>query len=926
MRLHTLTLILIGLIFNLSANATAIKKSVNDQRSYETFTLDNQLEVLIISDPSTTKAAASLNVAVGSAHNPVDRPGLAHFLEHMLFLGTKKFPSANEYSSFIDSHGGSQNAFTSQDNTNYYFDIKEDSLEPALDRFSQFFIAPLFSEKYTEREKKAVHSEYQSRLRDDSQRNYAAFKQLMNPEHPGSRFFIGSLETLSDNANSKIRDDLISFYEQQYSANKMTLAVLGKQPLAELKKLVTKYFSDVANRELDTDKITVNRLKTDTLPVILKVKSLKDFRLLTLTFPTDSTKALYDQKPLGYISSIVGYEGEGSLIAYLKKQGLANGLSAGGSVESDVESAFQTSISLTEKGLSQVDTVIEHFFDFISKVKNVGIKHSLYSEEQRLSEQAFSVLAKQSPASYVVHLSQNMTKYPQQHWINAGFLLEKFDANSIAHFASFITPENMLINIQAKSLTVDKVEPFFGGQYTIEKVTQQQIKRWSSPSNESELFIRKKNPYVAEHLALAPQAPNANLSKVPTYAKVSQGVSLWHLQDSEFLTPKSTLFFTLISPVHKLSAHENMALSLYSQLLNDALNKQLYDASSAGIYLDLYAHRRGISVKISGYSEKQALLLQQLKSLSEPVFNEERFKIIKENYRRSLANNLKDKPYEQLFDRLGEHLLSSPSIQERIKVLEAISLQDINKVVHSLFAKAELRILSHGNIRLPEAQQLATIITEKLAITKTVDAATVNNVLRLENQQTVNIETQIDSSDSAVIWYLQGPDDSFKARAATNLLTEIIATDYSNQLRTEQQLGYLVFATNMNVQKVPGIAFVVQSPNATLKNIHASNLAFTQGVDHSLANLSPSQIDTFKQSLIARYQTPERTIFQRSNRFWSELNYKIYTFDERKLLIQAIQNLTLEDLQQTWVKLLSKKITLSSDANDNIALTENHSD
>ena len=100
---------------------TTIIQSQNDNRHYQAFTLDNKLKVLIISDPETKKAAASLDVFVGSSSDPEDRAGLAHFLEHMLFLGTEKYPDPDEYQTFIAQHGGSRNAFTAREHTNYFF-------------------------------------------------------------------------------------------------------------------------------------------------------------------------------------------------------------------------------------------------------------------------------------------------------------------------------------------------------------------------------------------------------------------------------------------------------------------------------------------------------------------------------------------------------------------------------------------------------------------------------------------------------------------------------------------------------------------------------------------------------------------------------------------------------------------------------------
>ena len=105
---------------------SAVVKSPNDQRDYRHIKLKNQLDVLLISDPEAETSAASLDVYIGSYQNPADREGLVHFLEHMLFLGTKDYPVPGEYQTFISEHGGSHNAGTGLENTNYFFDINAD--------------------------------------------------------------------------------------------------------------------------------------------------------------------------------------------------------------------------------------------------------------------------------------------------------------------------------------------------------------------------------------------------------------------------------------------------------------------------------------------------------------------------------------------------------------------------------------------------------------------------------------------------------------------------------------------------------------------------------------------------------------------------------------------------------------------------------
>ena len=135
-----------------------------DERQFKAITLSNKLDVLLVSSREYNKSAAALDVAVGSLEDPDQVHGLAHFLEHMLFLGTKKYPDVGEYNEYLAAHQGMSNAFTSRENTNYFFEVNPDGFEGALDRFSQFFINPLFDVNYVERELNAVNSEHQKNL------------------------------------------------------------------------------------------------------------------------------------------------------------------------------------------------------------------------------------------------------------------------------------------------------------------------------------------------------------------------------------------------------------------------------------------------------------------------------------------------------------------------------------------------------------------------------------------------------------------------------------------------------------------------------------------------------------------------------------------------------------------------------------------
>ena len=191
-------------------------RSTLDDRSYQVTTLSNGLRVLLISDPNSNLSAAAMDIPAGSFNDPKDYEGLAHFCEHMLFIGTGKYPELNQYSNFLQTHGGYDNAYTSTQNTNYFFNVQADYFSQALDMFAHFFIDPLFSEGSVMDEMNAVNAEHQKNLQNDGWKLWQLLKHVSNPAHPFSQFSTGSLETLN---KSGVHEELWRYYNSSYSAN-----------------------------------------------------------------------------------------------------------------------------------------------------------------------------------------------------------------------------------------------------------------------------------------------------------------------------------------------------------------------------------------------------------------------------------------------------------------------------------------------------------------------------------------------------------------------------------------------------------------------------------------------------------------------------------------------------------------------------------
>lgn len=253
-----------------------IIKSPYDDRKYKGLILPNKLKVMLVSD-KFTMAGCCLRVGVGTMCDG-DVEGLAHFVEHMLFMGSKKYPSENELMKFIFGHGGSTNAYTSQDATTYHFVIDNNFLEEGMDIFGQLFIEPLFNADAIEREMNAVDSEHMKNLNQDGWRMENLRKTLASKTNPYSKFSSGSKDTLDI---PDIREKVINFFNKYYSSNIMYLCVLGNQSIDVLEKMVTKVFGLIKNNDV---KIPKYDKFFDITPQICKFVQLERIEKISITW------------------------------------------------------------------------------------------------------------------------------------------------------------------------------------------------------------------------------------------------------------------------------------------------------------------------------------------------------------------------------------------------------------------------------------------------------------------------------------------------------------------------------------------------------------------------------------------------------------------------------------------------------------------
>jgi len=278
----------------------------DDTREMRTFVLDNGLEVLLITDPKFQKSAAALDVNIGRHEDPEDDAGMAHFLEHLLFLGTEKYPSVDDFDQYMSTNQGSNNAYTGDEHMNFQLEIPHEAFEGALDRFSQFFVSPLFNPEFVERERNAVNSEHEKNIQQDGWRVSRVQGHLLKEGHPAGQFGTGNLETL----DGIDRDRMIAFYEAYFSANVMKLCMLSRHSLDEQEQWAREMFSAVPNHDRERLVYSPEVFTPGDLPMFLQVRPVAEVRTLELEFPTPPLTRYYKAKPHRIIASLIGNEAE----------------------------------------------------------------------------------------------------------------------------------------------------------------------------------------------------------------------------------------------------------------------------------------------------------------------------------------------------------------------------------------------------------------------------------------------------------------------------------------------------------------------------------------------------------------------------------------------------------------------------------------
>ncbi len=881
-----------------------IQTSPNDPRDYRYLRLENGMEVMLVSDPSTETSAASLAVGVGSYQNPEEFPGLAHYLEHMLFLGTENYPEPNNLQKFLEQNGGGGNAYTSSTLTNYMFQIPNEELDPALDRFSDYFKSPLFNKEYSEKEIAAVHNEWSMGRSQDGRIIHYLSGLTANPDHPASLLGVGNRETLQDHSDLSLYQAMLDFYQNYYSANIMNLTLVGGQSLDQLEALARKHFSGVPNRNIDRPELELAGLTEAQTEQHIYYQPQKELRQLILEFPLPDNLEAWPLKPNEYLATLIGSEEPGTLGHRLREWNLIDNLYA--YADSDYyggDGVYRIYLELTPKGFDERDRVVAAVFDYLELIRTQGIQKEHFEELKALNQRQFEVMDIPRPLQQAVHLSNAMFRLPVPYLMSAPYTYERFDAEEIREVAELLVPENLRLWHISKEVQASRNIPHHEGQYDLAPITQADRQRWRELAPEQGFELPGKNEFAQLGDPVIVEPTLTEMTQVMD----TPGAEAW-LMHAEYHQGEKGYFHLVFNSDLGLQSVEHFVLGSLLNGIYTEHNIGLIDrAGRASINVNIDRSAGNMqNLTISGPTGKHDVILKRLaESFVGLEFKQDEFDKELSNFQDWIEGRSKDLPYQQLF-RYRENLIADIPWTDAdiLAASKAISAEDLQRYHRQLMRTASLRAYTFGNYRQEQIAEMVQEFEGRLGENRSPGEVHVVDYIEPEAGQELSLSKDIEHTDAALLDSFILPRPSKETQAQLLLLNGLFGNAFYTELRTQQQLGYVVGSSPFGIEEYPEFGLFVQSSSADLAEIKAAMDEFRLGYLDQLEAVDPNQVEQLKQSVIAQFTQKPNDFPTEATRYINDFYRNNTAFDTRDRVLAGLEAANKEDLVSLYRELL----------------------
>lgn len=883
---------------------STIVKSPNDNREYKSITLENELQLVLVSDPTIEQSAAALSVGVGSFQEPKEFGGLAHYLEHMLFLGTTTYPEVGDYSAFVSQNGGTQNAYTELDHTNFMVAVNNNAYDEALKRFSEFFYEATLNEHYADKERNAVNSEWTMKSPND----WVILNQLngltLNPAHPISQFNWGNLDSLVDKADSKLQHALRKLYNTYYSANLMKGAMISNLSLPEMEKLAEQYFGKIPNKHTPKPEITIPVATPNNLKKIIHYVPQAEMKQLRVSFVIKNNADQFAVKPNGFVNYILNNEMPGSLASVLRDQGLSEGLYTSFDADEYGDAgSFNLYIDLSESGLQQKDRVMAAVLKYLDLLRSNGVDKQYFNEIKQSLSNSFRFKEKTDDYNYAMQIAADMQSVPVEYVLSHAYEYQRFNPSAVQQVLDQLTLDNARIFYIDKTQPTDTSMQYFAGHYSVEDISQTKLAKWQSLGKAFALQLPRPNSLMPENFELV----KTQFVDKPQKVADGQGYTAFLGHSAFFTQPKGRVILDLNSDITSSSARNQVLADLLNRGLNQDLTELKNEATAGGMGLDVSLYN-GLSIIASGFSDKQGELLNRtIKQIMTYQVSDSELANLKAAYKSDMLSKKKGILLNQLFPAFSRLVILDEYSDEALMAeVDSIKARDLSTLKLSLLKQVNFRVFAFGNYTQAQIKVWSDLLLKELPSDRQISPVYDSPRLTPAPGATLNWQEDVEFTDVALVNAYISPKNIHDS-ATGQILSQLLQPALFEQIRTEEQLAYAVGFVNQTNKTQMLSAFYIQSSAKGLASVNKRIDAFRQGFSQELANISDEVFATTKNSLLVTLTQPPKNLNEEMGRWSSDWQEQNFDFDSRSKLIAALKTVTKQDVMNLYQRLQDGK-------------------
>lgn len=920
--------------------SAAVKQPLTDHRRFQHVTFaENGLKVLAVEDPRAAKAGFAVAVEAGSFYDPPAFPGLAHFCEHLLFLGTKKYPDEASFDQFMSIHDGSTNAYTEQERTVFYNEVGLAGFEEGMDRFAQFFIAPLFKQELVGKELNAVNSEHEKNKPDQGRRLWEVLRSTARSDSVLSHFYTGTTESLHHGDAAAV-SALRRYHDANYCAPRMTLVMVSNISVAEQLRAAHRHFDAVprgscgapanfASRS-DGGSVELPPFDAHNLGQFVRMGT-NSTPALWIMLPLSPTVAMYRKGPMQYLQYVLSYAGAGSLRSTLKRRGLISGLG----IQVDETSAatlFFLMFQLTPAGAADagVRDIVKDTFSFLQLLRERSDEvPAVYDSLQRMSRVSFDYAdAPDSVMEAVSSLASSAAQFGPEDVLTGSLgLIEEQDPALVRQLLSDLARGPQAANFALEATGFDAsqangFEKYYGVHYH-----QGQIPSDWLQSAEALPSLRPPPPlrFVPQHMALLNETAGARpeqLAVLPEAARGGAPLELWWQGRGAFSLPKAQLRLKLTPAAAVVAdgADEEALRRLHAGVVKQALEEATEDMQNCGMGLSVEAGSQSYHISVDGYSEHlDVMLLRSLDNLLDASVEPEAFARAQRSLLDELSDTSRRQPYELALDAVSAVTTSGAfSREEVLASLRGLDLGRLRSYITTLRSKGlRAQLLVVGNVGRGAAQSLAE--RTALAVVGARGAAGMpwhgrllaasearhSRVWVASRPVELRMRNPVpgDSNHVTLSVFQYGVTDVAE-RVRMLLLGKMIENPVYDTLRTKEQLGYIVFGFVTEHSGVLELRVLVQGSRESPDRVDVDIDAVVDAFGHSLRNMSLAEFQNWKGSVRSALNHKDQNMAQEADRYWSQITNDGHCFNRKELALQYLDSLQIpEDMVKTFDRL-----------------------